>query len=77
MKRKQRIPHYVSIYLRYLHQHRGDKCSEIVKRFCMYSEQNIYHNASLPVGRKCYDKRKLNKGRPPMLSPRDEWHLYQ
>ena len=50
MKRKQRIPHYVSIYLRYLHQDTGDKCSEIVKRFPMYSERSIYRHASLPVG---------------------------
>ena len=74
MKRKQRIPHYVSIYLRYFHQDRGDKCSE---RFPMYSERSIYRHASSPVGRKCYDKRKLNKGRPPVLNPRDEWHFYQ
>ena len=31
MKTKQRIPHDVSIYLRYLHQDRGDKFSELVK----------------------------------------------
>ena len=52
MKRKQRIPHYVSTYLCYLHQHRGDKCSDIVKRFPKYSERSIYRHASFPVGRK-------------------------
>ena len=42
MKRKQRIPHDVSIYLCYVHQDRDDQCLELVKRFPMYSEQSMY-----------------------------------
>ena len=58
MKTKQRIPHDVSIYLRYLHQDRGDKCSELVEIFPMYSERSIYRHASSPLGRKSCDKTK-------------------
>ena len=50
MKRKQRVPHDVSIYLCYLHQDRGDQCLELVKRFPIYSERSIYrHCPSIPV----------------------------
>ena len=72
MKKKERIPLDVSIYLRYLHQDRGDKCSKLVKKFPLYSARSIYRHANLPIGRKSYDKRKMNTGRPPVLSQRDE-----
>ena len=72
MKKKERIPPDVSIYLRYIHQDRGDKCSKLVKKFPLYSARSIYRHANLPIGRKSYDKRKMNTGRPPVLSQCDE-----
>ena len=58
--------------LRYLHQDKGVKICDLMKRFPNYSKSNIYIHAKLPDEAAKTDGRKLNKGRPKVLSVRSD-----
>ena len=62
----------VSVRLRYLHQDKGVKICDLVKGFPNYSKSNIYIHVKLPDEAAKTDGRKLNKGRPKVLTVRDE-----
>ena len=64
------MPLEVSVKLRYLHQDKGVKICDLMKRFPNYSKSNIYIHAKLPDEAAKTDGRKLNKGRPKVLSAR-------
>ena len=58
--------------LRYLHQDKGVKIYELVKSYPNYSKSNIYIHEKLPDEDAKTDGRKLNKGRPTVLTINDE-----
>ena len=62
----------VSVRLRYLHQDKEIKQLKYVKRFPNYSKYNIYTHAKPPDEAAKTDCRKLKKGRPKVLSIRDD-----
>ena len=66
------MPLEVSVRLRYLHQDKGVKICELVKRYPNYSKSNIYIHAKLPDEDAKTDGRKLNKGRPTVFTINDE-----
>ena len=72
VRKNNKMPLEVSVRLRYLHQDKGVKIHELVKRFPKYSKSNIYIHAKLPDEVRKLDLRKHNKGRPKKLSIRDE-----
>jgi hypothetical protein len=70
-----KIPLPISIYIRYLHQH-GKVCGkELLKKFPQFSRRSIYRHASLPVVEIMEDRRKQNKGRPKLITPRHSRRL--
>jgi len=66
------MPLEISVRMRFLHQDFCIKISELVKRFPSYSKSNIYRHAKLPDKTIKGDMRKFNKGRPRLLTVRDE-----
>ena len=58
--------------LRHLHQDKEIKQLKYVKRFPNYSKYNIYTHAKPPDEATKTDRRKLKKGRPKVLSIRDD-----
>ena len=62
----------VSVRLGYLHQDKGVKICDLVKRFPNYLKSNIYIHAKLPDEAAKIAGRKLKKGRPNVLTVRDE-----
>lgn len=72
VKKNSKMPLEVSVRLRYLHQDKGIKICELVKRFPNYSKSNIYIHAKLPDEVRKVDSRKHNKGRPKIFSVRGE-----
>ena len=66
-----KMPLELSIRLRNLHQNKGVKVSELVKRFTQYSKASIYFHAKLPTCTVKEDTRSKNKGRPCLLDERD------
>lgn len=66
------MPMELSLYLRFLHQENGLRCSELCKRYRSYQKSTIYHHTQLPIGEKAIGKRKFNRGRPEVLSNRDK-----
>ena len=62
------MPLEVSVKLRYLHQNKGVKTCDLMRRFPNYSKSNIYVHAKLPDEAAKTDGRKLNKGRPKVLT---------
>ena len=71
-RKNKKMPLELSVRLRYLHQDKGVKICDLVKRFPNYSKSNIYIHAKLPDEAAKTDGRKLNKGRPKVLTVRDE-----
>ena len=71
-RQNKKMPLEVSVRLRYLHQDKGVKICDLVKRFPNYSKSNIYIHAKLPDEAAKTDGRKLNKGRPKVLTVRDK-----
>ena len=71
-RQNKKMPLEVPVRLRYLHQDKGVKICDLVKRFPNYSKSNIYIHAKLPDEAAKTDGRKLNKGRPKVLTVRDE-----
>ena len=61
----------VSVRLRYLHQDKGGKICDLVKGFTNYLKSNIYILVKLPDKVAKTDGRKLNKGRPKVLTVTD------
>ena len=68
----KKIPIDLSVYLRYLHQDGGIKCSELCRRYPNYPQRTIYHHAKKPIGESLMDNRKFNSGRPRKLTERDK-----
>ena len=62
------MPLEVSVKLRYLHQDKGVKICDLMRRFPNYSKSNICVHAKLPDEAAKTDGRKLNKGRPKVLT---------
>ena len=58
--------------LRYHQQDKGVKICELVKRLPNYSKSNIYIHANFPDEAAKTDGRKLNEGRPKVLTVRDK-----
>ena len=75
MKMYRKIPLCVSVHLRYLHQDLGIKGTDLVKRFPKYRRSAIYRHMLKEVGDVVVDKRKGNKGRPKVLTLRDERNI--
>ena len=71
-RQNKKMPLEVSVKLRYLHQDKGVKIRELLKRFPNYSKPNVNIHAKLPDEAAKTDGRKLNKGRPKVLIVRDE-----
>ena len=71
-KMYKKIPIDLSVYLRYLHQDGGIKCSEFYRRYPDYPQQTIYYHAKKPIGESLIDNRKFNWGRPRKLTERDK-----
>ena len=56
-----------------LHQKAGLKIKELVNLFPQYSQRSIYRHSRREIGEEePEDKRKKNKGRPPILTVRDK-----
>ena len=74
MRTKTKMPIEVSVRLRYLHQDKGRKICELLKmkEFSCYSKSNVYLHAKLPIRSTKKDMRNNNKGRPRLLTDRDE-----
>ena len=68
------MPTEVSVRLRYLHQDKGKKICELLKmkQFSLYSKSNVYLHAKLPIRSAHNDLRDNNKGRPRLLTERDQ-----
>ena len=75
MKSNRKMPLEVSVQLRYLHQDKGLKICELLKRkeFVCYSKSNVYLHAKLNTIRK--DQRHKNKGLPHLLKERDNHRM--
>ena len=71
-RNKVKIPPDVSVYLRYLYQDARIRGKALLRRFPQYSKTSIYRHAKKPIGELFEDKRHRNKGRPPLLKPRDK-----
>ena len=71
-RQNKKMPLEVSVRLRYLHQDQRIKVSEPVKRYAKYSKFDIYIHAKLPDEARKIDCRTFNKGRPKLLTIRDE-----
>jgi len=63
----QKIPTDISVLLKYLHQKKNVKCSELAITFPKYAPRSIYRHAKKPLGETVHDKRHYNKGRPRKL----------
>jgi len=61
-----------SALLRALHQEAGVPCAELVRRYPQYSRRSIYRHARKSEDTSLEDRRKHNKGRPRILSVREE-----
>ena len=63
-----------SLDMRFLYVEKGVPVSELMKCFPGYSRATIFRHVKRPVNRQ-FDKRKINKGRPKKLSPRDDRNI--
>ena len=77
MKSNRKMPLEVPVQLRYLHQEKGVKMCELLKReeFACYSKSNVYLHAKQPVNTIRKDQWYKNKGRPQLLSERDNHRM--
>ena len=75
MRHNNKMPLEISIRLRYLHQDKGVKISQLVKRFSKYSKSSVYFHAKLPTCTVKEDARSKNPGRPRLLDERDKRKL--
>lgn len=66
------MPVEMSVYLRYLHQDAKIPICKLAKRFPKYPRSSIKRHAKKGIDSGILDKRKNNKGRPPVLSDRDK-----
>ena len=73
------VPLVHSVEMRFAYQVAGLRGKELLKKFKGYSKATIYKHAKREIcdRQETADKRKQNKGRPPMLSPRDERNVIQ
>ena len=76
--KKPQMSYWQSCQLRAIHQIGKVKISDIIRDrnkypgFVPFSSATIYRHAKLPLdGTDVFDKRTLNKGRPPLLNERD------
>ena len=73
-KNKIRVTMEEFLYMKFLYVEKGVPVVELMKRFQGYSRATIFRHVKRPVNR-LSDKRKLNKGRPKILSLRDERNI--
>ena len=69
------MPLEVSIHLRYLHQDKGVKISQLLKDkkwYKKYSKSNIYRHAKMAIGEIKEDGWHFNEGRPCLLTAKDK-----
>ena len=71
-KKTTKIDPKTSVYIKFLHQEQGVSCKDIKKRFPKYALRSIYRHAKKPLSSDGVDHRKFNKGRPKILTKRDE-----
>lgn len=71
MTKYNKIPVEVSVHLRYLHQDKGERLEDLMKRYPEYPRTSIYRHSKLPIKTKLIDRRHCNKGRPRLLNDRD------
>ena len=69
--RYKKIPLDISIHLRYLHQDMGVGGVDLRKRYPNFSKTSIYRHMTKKIGDNIEDRRKGNKGRPKVITPRD------
>ena len=62
------------LYMKFLYVEKGVPVVESMKRFPGYSRATIFRHVKRPVNR-LFDKRKLNKDIPKILSLRDERNI--
>lgn len=74
-KTRKKMDPDVSVHLRYLYQDKGCKLSELCKRYPEYPRSTIHRHMKLPIKMERGDKRKLNKGRPSLLTSRDRRNI--
>ena len=70
-----KVPLRISLCMAILHQENGVPIKDIVRKYPRYSKSSIYRHCKYSLTYVAYDKRKDNKGRPPILSARDERKL--
>ena len=71
----KKIPVEVSIHLRYLHQDLKLPLKELQKRYPQYPITTLHNHCKKAIGASIVDKRCSNKGRPKVLSERDDRKL--
>ena len=75
VKSNNKMPLEVSIHLRYLHQDKGVKISQLLKDkkwHKKHSKSSIYRHAKMAIGEIKEDGRHFNEGRPCLLTARDK-----
>ena len=68
------IPVEISLHWRYLHQSSQYTWKQIhsMNKYQRFSKASICRHMKKPIGENEMDRRHQNKGRPPLLSPRDK-----
>ena len=75
MKKLNKIPLKVSVYIRYIYQDKGVRGKLLLDKFPQYSKASIYRHAKRPIDEEKFDKRCLNRGRPASLGERDKRNI--
>ena len=73
----KKIPLDVSIHLGYLRQDMGVGGVDLLKRYPNFSKTSIYRHMTKKIGDNIAEKRKGNKGRPKVKTPRDTRNILQ
>ena len=71
MRKYKKIRMDVSIYVRYLHQDKGEDLKDLILRYPEYSKTSLHSHSKLPIGVNEKDGSHQNKGRKRLLSDRD------
>ena len=77
MPKYKKIPIDVSIYVRYLHQDKGEDLKDLILRYSEYSKTSFHRHSKLPIGVNQKDGRYQNKGRKRLLSDRGNRKIIQ
>ena len=77
MTKYKKIPTEVSIHIRYLHQDKGESLKDLIVRYPEYSQTSLHRHSKKPIGQTFKDLRNENKGRPRLLTDRDNRKIVQ